>query len=101
MSLPLPPRVRADQQRSSRRTIVKRSWHLLPYEQMLGLLGWIPNASGSKSGTASICAVASRAWPLYVLRSSSVQPGRPRQLFLPFVCLSRRLYPELRLTVRR
>jgi hypothetical protein len=87
MSLPLPPRVRADQQRSSRRTIVKRSWHLLPYEQMLGLLGWIPNASGSKSGTASICAVASRAWLLYVLLCSRVARV---SFFCHLFCLSRR-----------
>ena len=60
-----------------------------------------PQRSGSKSGAVSICAVASRAWPLYILPSPSVHPGRPRQLFLSFVCLSRRPYPELRLTVRR
>jgi hypothetical protein len=42
MGLPLPPRVTADQQRRSHLTIIKRNWHLLPYEQMLELLGWTP-----------------------------------------------------------
>ena len=34
------PRVTKDQQRRSYLTVIKRNWHLLPYEQLLELLGW-------------------------------------------------------------
>src|SRR5260221_3072137 len=40
MGLPPKPRINADQQRRSYITIIKRNWHLLPYEQLLLLLGW-------------------------------------------------------------
>ena len=40
MGLPPPPRVTADQQRRSYITVLRRNWHLLPYEQLLELLGW-------------------------------------------------------------
>jgi hypothetical protein len=40
MGLSGPPRVtRADVRRAST-TIIKRNWHILPYEQLLALLGW-------------------------------------------------------------
>jgi hypothetical protein len=35
-----PPAVRDDQQQRSAITVIRRNWHLLPYEQLLGLLGW-------------------------------------------------------------
>ncbi|MBK9139354.1 MAG: hypothetical protein IPM17_11435 [Verrucomicrobia bacterium] len=35
-----PPRITRDQRRRSYITVIKRNWHLLPYEQLLALLGW-------------------------------------------------------------
>lgn len=40
MGLDGPPRITADQQRRSYITVIKRNWHLLPYSQLLKLLGW-------------------------------------------------------------
>jgi hypothetical protein len=40
MGLGEPPRIPRGQQSRSYLTIIKRNWHLLPYEQLLGLLGW-------------------------------------------------------------
>ena len=40
MGLGRPPRISAGQRRRSYITIIKRNWHLLPYEQLLTLLGW-------------------------------------------------------------
>ena len=42
MGLAKPPRITADQQRRSYITVIKRNWHLLPYQQLLELLGWTP-----------------------------------------------------------
>lgn len=42
MGLSDPPRVTHDQQRRSYLTVIRRNWHLLPYEQLLELLGWTP-----------------------------------------------------------
>ena len=43
MGLGEPPRLRRDQQRRSYLTVIKRNWHLLPFEQLLDLLGWTPD----------------------------------------------------------
>ncbi|MBI2434043.1 MAG: hypothetical protein HYV26_14370 [Candidatus Hydrogenedentes bacterium] len=40
MGLAPPPAITADQQRRSYITVIRRNWHLLPYEQLLQLLGW-------------------------------------------------------------
>ena len=40
MGLSGPPRITIDQQRRAALSIIKRNWHLLPYEQLLQLLGW-------------------------------------------------------------
>ncbi len=40
MGLGRAPRVTTDQLRRSYLTIIRRNWHLLPYEQLLDLLGW-------------------------------------------------------------
>lgn len=40
MGLGDPPRITADQRRRSYITVIKRNWHLLPYDQLLALLGW-------------------------------------------------------------
>jgi len=42
MGLQNPPPVTDDQWRRSYITIIRRNWHLLPYDQMLDLLGWTP-----------------------------------------------------------
>jgi hypothetical protein len=42
MGLPKAPRITRDQQRRSYITVIKRNWHLLPYEQLLTLLDWTP-----------------------------------------------------------
>ena len=43
MGLGDPPRITRDQQTRSYLTLIKRNWHLLPYEQLLELLGWTPD----------------------------------------------------------
>lgn len=35
-----PPMITAEQERRSALSVIKRNWHLLPYEQLLQLLGW-------------------------------------------------------------
>ncbi len=40
MGLGDPPRVTRDQQARSYITVIKRNWHLLPYDQLLDLLDW-------------------------------------------------------------
>ena len=40
MGLPKQARISVDQQRRSYISVIKRNWHLLPYEQLLELLGW-------------------------------------------------------------
>jgi len=42
MGLGDPPRITRDQQMRSYITVIKRNWHLLPYEQILELLDWTP-----------------------------------------------------------
>jgi hypothetical protein len=42
MGLGKPPRISRDQLARSYITIIKRNWHLLPYDQLLALLGWTP-----------------------------------------------------------
>lgn len=40
MGLAGPPRVTQDVERRSYITVIRRNWHLLPYDQLLTLLGW-------------------------------------------------------------
>ncbi len=40
MGLEGPPEITPDQQRRSYITVIRRNWHLMPYEQLLQLLGW-------------------------------------------------------------
>jgi hypothetical protein len=40
LGLPDPPRISTDQWRRSALTIIRRNWHILPYDQLLALLGW-------------------------------------------------------------
>lgn len=40
MGLEGPPRITSDQQRRSYITVIRRNWHLLPYDQLLELLDW-------------------------------------------------------------
>ncbi|MCX6884617.1 MAG: twin-arginine translocation signal domain-containing protein [Verrucomicrobia bacterium] len=42
MGLGNPPRITRNQQARSYLTVIKRNWHLLPYDQLLALLGWTP-----------------------------------------------------------
>jgi hypothetical protein len=42
MGLSDPPEITADQQRRSYITVLRRNWHLLPYDQLLQLLEWTP-----------------------------------------------------------
>jgi hypothetical protein len=42
LGLPAPPKISAEQIRRSSITIIKRNWHLLPYDQLLTLLDWTP-----------------------------------------------------------
>lgn len=43
MGLPRPPRISRDLRARSYITVIKRNWHLLPYEQLLQLLEWTPD----------------------------------------------------------
>ncbi len=40
MGLAGPPRITVEQQRRSALSVIRRNWHLLPYDQLLQLLGW-------------------------------------------------------------
>ena len=40
MGLDEQPRIKKEQQRRSNLTVIKRNWHLLPYDQLLVLLDW-------------------------------------------------------------
>lgn len=40
MGLQGPPRITRDQQKRSYITVIRRNWHLLPYDQLMELLGW-------------------------------------------------------------
>lgn len=40
MGLPPPPRITPAIERRAKITVIKRNWHLLPYDQLLVLLGW-------------------------------------------------------------
>ncbi len=42
MGLPAPPVISAQQWKRSALTIIRRNWHLLPYDQLLTLLQWSP-----------------------------------------------------------
>lgn len=42
IGLPAPPPISQEQQRRSYITLIRRNWHLLPYEQLLRLLDWTP-----------------------------------------------------------
>jgi hypothetical protein len=42
MGLPAPPVISEDQQRRSALTVIRRNWHLLPYDQLLSILQWTP-----------------------------------------------------------
>jgi hypothetical protein len=42
MGLAGPTRISAAQQRRSALSVIRRNWHLLPYAQLLELLGWTP-----------------------------------------------------------
>ncbi|MDD4873119.1 MAG: hypothetical protein PHR77_21405, partial [Kiritimatiellae bacterium] len=42
MGLERPPRISAEQRKRSCLTVIRRNWHLLPYEQLLKLLNWTP-----------------------------------------------------------
>lgn len=42
MGLGMQPKITPDQRRRSSITVIRRNWHLLPYEQLLALLEWTP-----------------------------------------------------------
>ena len=42
MGLPKPPAITREQQSRSYLSVIRRNWHLLPYEQLLRLLDWTP-----------------------------------------------------------
>lgn len=42
MGLPDPPHISKEQQLRSALTVIRRNWHLLPYDQLLKLLDWTP-----------------------------------------------------------
>jgi len=42
MGLNAPPKISEDRQRRSALTVIRRNWHLLPYDQLLSVLQWTP-----------------------------------------------------------
>ena len=42
LGLGKPPQITSDQQQRSYVSVLRRNWHLLPYDQLLTLLGWTP-----------------------------------------------------------
>src|SRR5688572_19004093 len=42
MGLPPAPKLSSDLARRSALTVIRRNWHLLPYDQLLTLLDWTP-----------------------------------------------------------
>lgn len=43
LGLNAPPRISRSQEKRSALTVIRRNWHLLPYEQLLALLEWTPD----------------------------------------------------------
>ncbi len=43
LGLGAPPRITRSQEKRSALTVIRRNWHLLPYEQLLALLEWTPD----------------------------------------------------------
>ena len=73
MGLAGPPRITVEQQRRSAVTIIKRNWHLLPYEQLLQLLGW----------TAEEMAFSLREDDFLIIKLGNLKPQCERLVYRP------------------
>jgi len=73
MGLKGPPRITLDQQRRSALTVIRRNWHLLPYEQLLQLLGW----------TAEQMAFTLREDDFLYVKLGNLKPQCERLLYRP------------------
>ncbi len=73
MGLGDPPRITRDQLARSRLSVIRRNWHLLPYEQLLDLLGW----------TAEQLAFALREDDFLFIKLGSLKPRCERIRYQP------------------
>ncbi|HNW07772.1 MAG TPA: hypothetical protein PKM81_08625 [Verrucomicrobiota bacterium] len=73
MGLAGPPRITAEQQRRSALTVIRRNWHLLPYDQLLQLLGW----------TAEEMAFSLREDDFLFIKLGSLKPACERLRYRP------------------
>lgn len=85
-----PPEISADQQRRSYITVIKRNWHLLPYEQLLALLGW----------TAEELAFVLREDDFLFIKLGSLKPACPRLRYVAPDAATRAREAEFARTVR-
>lgn len=73
MGLGGPPPITRGQQGRSYITVIKRNWHLLPYDQLLELLGW----------TAEQLAYTLREDDFLFIKLGSLKPQCPRLVYQP------------------
>jgi hypothetical protein len=85
MGLSGPPPISADQQRRSYLTVIRRNWHLLPYDQLLDLLEWTPEQ----------LAYALREDDFLFIKLGSLKPDVPRLEYHPPDESSRRREAEI------
>ena len=85
MGLSGPPRIPGGQQSRSYLTIIKRNWHLLPYEQLLELLGW----------TSEQLAYTLREDDFFFIKLGSLKPRCPPLLYEPPAPAARRRASEI------
>lgn len=85
MGLRKPARITQDQQRRSYITVIKRNWHLVPYEQLLALLEW----------SAEELAFALREDDFLYIKLGSLKPGCAPLKFVPSDEATRRKEAEI------
>jgi hypothetical protein len=91
MGLGRPPRVTPDQQRRSYLTVIRRNWHLLPYEQLTELLGWTPEQM----------AFTLREDDFFYIKLGSLKPACERLRWTPSDAAARRREDEIATAVQR
>ncbi len=91
MGLEGPPRISADQLRRSHVTIIRRNWHLLPYDQLLELLGW----------TAEEMAYSLREDDFLFVKLGNLKPRCDRLVYSEPDAAARARASEIRDQVRR
>jgi hypothetical protein len=91
MGLQGPPRISQDQFRRAHVTIIRRNWHLLPYDQLLDLLGW----------NEEQMAYALREDDFLFVKLGNLKPRCERLTYVRPDEAARRRAAEIRATVKR